>query len=457
MDRWYPVDMDVLFVHVALPGVPFSTSIAALSAWLERAGHRTGLLVVRKEAETAAIQAALQKAGPRVVAFSFMTCTEDWVRELVGLTRQTLPAVRIIAGGPHPTTYPEQTLESFDVDAICVGEGEEPLRRWLRDPSVAHPGILRRGEGDVLVRWWVPSPDDLPDWNRGLFGDVRNHGNRFERAVGVALSRGFCPFTCTFCGVDAYRRVNKQPTSGAMRLRSVPHVLAELERARDAVPCDDGFAAWDEILPLQRRHVQTFFEGYAQRIGLPFAAQLRIEQITPALVDAMVMGGCDYVVIGLECGNESYRAKYLDKRFTNAQALQALTRLHDAGIEAFVSMMIGLPFETPRLLADTIRLARQLPGGELSWKFYTPERGTRLHALCQQHDLLIPEFIDSPFGGSAPMIRMPNASTKDISRAMKALQLLRRTQRGTFEQPRATAPAFRPALELRHSDGEMAL
>ncbi|MFO0569433.1 MAG: hypothetical protein U0263_27485 [Polyangiaceae bacterium] len=38
--------MRVVFVHTALPGVRFNSSIAALSAWLRAHGHETGLLGV---------------------------------------------------------------------------------------------------------------------------------------------------------------------------------------------------------------------------------------------------------------------------------------------------------------------------------------------------------------------------------------------------------------------------
>ena len=65
----------------------------------------------------------------------------------------------------------------------------EEERGRSEGPSRAHPGILRRDEADTLVRWWAEDVDDLPDWDRHLFG--------------------------------AYRRANQQPTKGAMRMRSV--------------------------------------------------------------------------------------------------------------------------------------------------------------------------------------------------------------------------------------------
>jgi len=442
--------MHVLFVHCAVPGVPFNSSIAALSGYLKQHGHTTSLLVLRDGVSTEEVHAALRADPCEVVAFSYMTSTSEratkWIREV----RTVRPDVRIISGGAHTTLYPDQALAETEVDAICVGEGEEPLRLWMEDPHTAHPGILRKGHNDVLQRWWFPNPTDLPDWDRGLFGDCTNAGNRYEEAVGVALARGFCPFTCTFCGVDAYRRANKQPTSGAMRLREPRAVIDEMKRALDIIPVPQGFSAWDEILPLQRKWLAEFFELYRAEIGLPFAGQARIEQVNPKFVEILAKGGCDYLVIGVESGDENYRKRFLDKRFTNEQAIRAFQLLREAGITVFCSFMIGLPFETPSMLAKTLRLARQLQAHELSWKFYTPERGTKLIELCEQHNLLIPKYVDSPFGGHEPMIKMPNCRKEDIDKTCKAFEILRKqTKPGTFERWNATEQKPRPVLEHR--------
>jgi radical SAM superfamily enzyme YgiQ (UPF0313 family) len=290
----------------------------------------------------------------------------------------------------------------------------------------------------------------LPDWDRALFGDCSNSGNRFEEAVGISFSRGFCPFSCSFCGIDGYRRVNQQPLQGAVRLRSPEAVIAELLRIPDTVPVGKGYAAWDEVFPMQRKWVHRFAELYQEQIPHPLACQLRVEQITPDLVEQLQKARCNYAVIGVECGDENYRAKFLNKPFTNEKTIQAFQRLHDTGIETVASFMIGLPFETPKMLAKTIRLAQELQASELSWKYYTPERGTKLIELCQEHDLLIDKYIDSPFGGGEPMIKLVHCTPTDIRNATQALELLREGKpRGTFEQQHATPQKQRPLLEYR--------
>jgi len=428
--------MRVAFVHTALPGVRFNSSVAALSAWLKRHGHETGLLIVPESASDDAIEHALAGTRADVVALSFMTCRATLARRVAGRARRALPSARVIAGGAHPTLYPRETLAEHDVDAVCVGEGEEPLRRWLEDPGRAGPGILRREKLDPLERWWAPDVDALPDWDRSLFGAEHDDGNRYERAIGVPFARGFCPYTCSFCGVDGYRRANQQPSRGAMRMRSPGRVLQELEALKRAGPVTFGFAAWDEILPLRREWLAEFLPLYRERIGLPLAAHARIEQLRPELITLLARAGCDYLVLGIETGDEGYRAKFLDKRFTNQEVVAAFRLLEQAGIQTFASFMIGLPFETPKMLAETVRLAQTLRPSVLSWKFYTPERGTRLFPLLEQHGLLIDEWVDHPMGADEPMIRLTHCTRADVDKAQRALELLRAgsSERGSYER-----------------------
>jgi anaerobic magnesium-protoporphyrin IX monomethyl ester cyclase len=430
-----------LFVHAAYAGVPFNSSIAALSAWLKAAGHTVQLLVVADEASDDAITAAAGTSQADVVALSFMTCRLGRVSEVLSALRRGLPAARFIAGGAHPTTYPEETLASMALDAVCSGEGEVSLLDWMAHPDDPHPGILRRGHSDAVTRPRVADVDGLPDWDRGLFGDVSNAGNRYEEAVGVAMSRGFCPFTCTFCGIDAFRRLHDQPTAGAMNLRSVERCMAEMERV--SVDTSAGFAAWDAIFPLDRQWVRDFSVAYRDRIAKPLAVQLRVEQVTESLVGALAEAGCDYAVLGLECGDEAYRKRFLDKPFSNTAGLAAVARLEAAGICVHASFIMGLPFETPAMLAATVRMAAETGASELSWKYYTPERLTRLYTLAEANGLLIPRYVDHPFGADQAMIKLTHCSQSDLDKAQAALRIVR------GPAPTERGPRPRPAVELR--------
>jgi anaerobic magnesium-protoporphyrin IX monomethyl ester cyclase len=410
--------MHVMFIHAPIPGAPFSSAIAALSAHLKRHGHETSLLTIAPDTDPSSLNETFKRSTAEVFAWSIMTCRWTDILDFLAVARNVRPDVKQIAGGAHPTTYPSQTLPYFD--ALVIGDGETPFLHWLNSPDTAHAGLMRRDTPDPILRWREPDVDDLPDWDRALFPKFANSGNRYEQAMPIAFSRGFCPFSCTFCGVDAYRRVHSQPQRGASRLRTVDRVMKEITRVVAEHDTPLGFAAWDEVIPAKKQWLSEFFNRYKTEIDQPFAVQMRIEQVTDSIVEILAHGGVDYVVIGVETGDEDYRKKFLNKGFTNAQTEVAFERLHDAGIETFCSFMVGLPFETPKMLAQTVRMAEKLNPTELSWKYFTPERGTAL--------------IDHPFGANEAMIKMTHCTQADLDTANHALSLLRGDgPRGTFE------------------------
>ena len=95
---------------------------------------------------------------------------EDYRPELVGLsvTTPSMPELHpicemvhevcgdraiVIAGGPHPTALPEQTLaEVPGLDAIVVGEGEETIVEIADRGLQADVNALVYRDGDGLVR-----------------------------------------------------------------------------------------------------------------------------------------------------------------------------------------------------------------------------------------------------------------------------------------------------------------
>ena len=415
--------MHVLFIHTPIPGAPFSSSIAALSSHLRAHGHTTEVVTVPVNGTDAQRDTLLKNDAAEVFAWSFMSCRWKDIPRLVQRARALNPEARHICGGAHPTTHPEKTLPYFD--ALVMGEGEAPFLHWLSDSSLPHPGLLRSGYQDPHLHWFAPDVDALPDWDRALFNYVANDGNRYEQAVPIAFSRGFCPFSCTFCGVDGYRRLHKQPQRRASRLRSVERVMDELHHIVAEHRNPIGFAVWDEVIPSNRQWLESFCLRYKEEIGLPLAVQMRVEQATEKTVRTLADGGCDYVVIGVETGDEHYRKRFLNKGFSNTKAINAFKRFHSAGIETFCSFMIGLPFETPKMLAKTIRLAEALNPTELSWKYYTPERGTALFPVLVEHNLLIERYIDHPYGAGEAMIRMTHCTQKDLNKASQALSYLR--------------------------------
>ena len=242
--------MNILFVHTAQAGVQFNSSIAALSAWPKDADTgsalgfrlRLGLAIHRG-------QRASGRGGTELGDLS----TERVAAVLPSL-RAALPRARFIAGGAHPT-YPTETLAEWTLTPSVQAREAWPLgvargsRRTVRTSCGA--ALL-----DAIQRPRVTDIDGLPDWDRALFGDVTNAGNRYEQAVGVAISRASAPSPAPSAESMGTGDYTVSPLQ--RYVRSVDRTILEMQRAMQSVSVEHGFATWDAIFPLDRRWVSAF-------------------------------------------------------------------------------------------------------------------------------------------------------------------------------------------------------
>ncbi len=152
----------------------------------------------------------IRASAARMVAISCMHALEyDRVREVARAVRRAAPEAFVVVGGHSAAACPSP-LESPEIDAICVADGEEVAPRLLQaldrgTPLEAVPGLrLRTTDG------WTSTPpldrvtdlDLVPLPARDLVERHRHayHCLLFKPVWLVETARG-CPFRCSFCSV----------------------------------------------------------------------------------------------------------------------------------------------------------------------------------------------------------------------------------------------------------------
>src|SRR5262245_52838411 len=85
-----------------------------------------------------AIGESVQRHRPRMIALTGLTAESKSIHRFARAARQAVPEAVILAGGPHPSAYPSETLEDACLDGIAIGEGERTLEEIL--------GKIERGE-----------------------------------------------------------------------------------------------------------------------------------------------------------------------------------------------------------------------------------------------------------------------------------------------------------------------
>jgi radical SAM superfamily enzyme YgiQ (UPF0313 family) len=212
-----------------------------IGAALRARGHEVTVADLRF---SGGIRSSLSRARPRIVGLSAMHALEyDQVLKAAREVRRASPEAYILVGGHAAAAYPAP-LETDDVDAVCVDDGEEVVP-GLADalasgrPLEKVPALRLRTRGG-----WVPTPplpertglDRVPLPARDLVSRYRRgyHCLLFKPVWLIETARG-CPFRCNFCSVwQLYDR--------SFRERSIAAVVEDFASVGDSVfVADDLF------------------------------------------------------------------------------------------------------------------------------------------------------------------------------------------------------------------------
>ncbi|MCL4235919.1 MAG: cobalamin-dependent protein, partial [Deltaproteobacteria bacterium] len=203
--------MRVAFFHRGYENI----GVQMLSAVLRRAGHETRLFfdpllfddmllsvkpLARVFDHTPFLLGRLVEWNPGLVCFSVVTFDYAWARRTARAVRERLPNAKIVFGGIHVTSVPDEVLASGEADFIVVGEGEGALVDLALaletgdDPS-AIDNIGVRGGTVRAPRPLIQDLDALPFADKALYYDEHP---LFRIGYTIVSGRG-CPIDCAYC------------------------------------------------------------------------------------------------------------------------------------------------------------------------------------------------------------------------------------------------------------------
>ncbi len=298
------------------------------------------------EAVAAAVRAALARGRRAVVGWSFYTASFAEVAAELARVRGAVADARVlhVAGGPHASAAPEETLGAgFDLAAI--GEGEETLPALLAavgagtDPRrVAGLAWLDGGAFRTSGRARPVELDRFPPCapRAGRFGPIE-------------ITRG-CIWGCRFCRTPFQFRAR-------FRHRSLPEIVRWV-RAGGAAGKDVRFvtpsalswgsagagcdlAAIEALLSAVREAA-----GPGRKVMLgAFPSELRPEHVGPGAL-ALLRRWCDnrQVILGGQSGSDRMLAA-MGRGHDAETVTRAAAAALEAGFRPSVDFIFGLPDE----------------------------------------------------------------------------------------------------------------
>jgi radical SAM superfamily enzyme YgiQ (UPF0313 family) len=370
-----------------LHGLWAPLGIILLGTVIKSRGHDVLLLDGSFDPDLSRILAAIDRFAPEVVAVS---CSTDLTPNGELVLARARQAGRItVAGGPHPTILPGETLANADVDFVVIGEGEQTLPELLHaiENDIAPetlPGIGFKQGGQPTInrpRPFLEDLDTLPIADRELLDTFPRYLDGL--ALNISAIRG-CPFRCTFC----------QPTLNSIfgekiRARSPGNVVEELAflyrryRIRDFFFVDDLFTVSRSWLAEFRTALKD--AGLINR--LRFSINSRVDLINEEIMQMLHDVNTYYLLLGLESGSQ----KMLDvcgKGTTIEQGVQAITLARKYGIRTHAYILLGLPGEDRETLRATEEMLAELRPDTIHVSIATPFIGTVLYEDCRRNGAL---------------------------------------------------------------------
>lgn len=362
-------------VKVAVPERP-SLTFATLAAPLIQAGHEVEVLdldMVKAPAEQ--LEKKLNEFSPDYVG---MTCTTPLVykvQHIASVVKRHNPNTIVIAGGPHPSSFPEDTLTDSDLDMICIGEGDFTLEEIVSGADLSTVnGICYREATEIIVN---PVKEHIADLDRlsfpawGLF-NLKNYKVppllcRKNPVGTMETSRG-CVFGCTYCNKNIFGRT--------FRVKSAKKVVDEMEYMldvgfREIHIMDDGFTT-----DIDR--AKQICDLIVER-GLKFLWNLhngiRVNRVDREFLEKARDAGCYGITFGVESGDQTI-LNNIHKGTTLEQIRQAFKWTKEVGIETLAFFMLGLPGETEESMQRTIDFAKELDPDYTKASILLPLPGT---------------------------------------------------------------------------------
>ena len=410
---------DILFVFPPAPGNPaaFRNHLGAayLRAALARDGIATAQYLNESPGTIDSVAAAIIRWKCPVVGFTVYDTNARLSIALAQSIKRKKPETRIVFGGPTATFNARPLMErNAVIDACVLGEAEETgariLTKLLDGGSLdeAQPGVAFRRDGEVVLTALpplvgsgqtvargtpgitasgpalVPAGEIAPmrvtpqtglsqSWQQGELDSTPSpylSGILADCQEGVLTGRG-CTHHCQYCCFAALGR-------NRLRLHSIGRVVAELEfiveqQRRTGNPCP--VTIYDDAFTLLPPRAKALCRAIADRkLGLVLSCITRADTVDEELIALMREAGFNSIAFGLESAVPSVlratgKVRPPDWRDPDlAPERHFLARVRNSvflakkyGFRVSVSIILGLPTETPADGAETIRFVRELP------------------------------------------------------------------------------------------------
>lgn len=357
--------------------------VVTIATVLEAMGCRVTVADMITDAPTVpeAVRLVTEEA-PDLVGLSVMTIDAGVYEALAAAIARVRPDLPLIAGGPHPSSFPEDAAAVPGVRCVAIGEGEGTIRELVPALLSGAPldgiaGLAWAAAGGVrrsAARPPLPATEfPRPAWHLVDLARYWRHPSMTvkgrHRYLPLVSSRG-CPYRCAYCH-NIFGKV--------FRARSAADLFDEVLRAH-AVHGIRDFEIIDDVFNLDRSRVHEFCRlviGAGRDLAFSLPNGVRGDLLDEETLELLAAAGFDQISWAIETASQRLQA-----RIRKNNDLDAIRRnmsiAHRLGIFNYGFFMLGFPTETREEMDATIRMAMEVDADIVSFFRVIPYKGTAL-------------------------------------------------------------------------------
>ncbi|MGQ0744341.1 MAG: B12-binding domain-containing radical SAM protein [Acidimicrobiales bacterium] len=271
--------------------------------------------------------------------------------------------IRVVMGGLHPTSLPDEAARH--ADTVFLGPGEDIWPRFLADLAAGCPGTRYQSTRRSLV--------GVPPIRRDL---IKRHLYLVPNSI--VVSRG-CPHACDFCYKEAFFEGGR-----GFYTQEVDAALAEIDR----LPGRHLYFLDDHLFG-NRRFASALFEGM-RGMGRAWQAAGTVKAVLePDLLEKAVECGLRSLFVGFETVDAASLAAQHKLQNLGRDYGQVVRRLHDLGVMVNGSFVFGMDEDDTSVFDRTVNWAVEAGIETATFHVLTPYPGTRLYQRMEAEGRLL--------------------------------------------------------------------
>lgn len=373
----------------------------------------------------------LKDYRPKIVGIGTITPSITNAINLTKLAREYSPNSLIVLGGYQATVdYRNLLLSNKSIDVIVRGEGEKPFCKLvaatenndLSNIKKIHGIAFRSGDGKIVTTprqdQIIDDIDKLPVPDRVLvpMEEIKLLSGSY-RAGGMITSRG-CPWNCNMCCSSTMWNTGVY--------RSAESVVSEIEILVNAFGINKIRFEDDTFTADKKRVFKICKLIKERRIIFEWEARSRIDLADKKMFRRMRDAGLRRLQIGVETINDNSLG-ILSKNISVTKYENFFNLAREVGIGLIITVIIGLPFEKPKQMLNTIDWVKD----HLTTKdrfircMYTPYEGT---SICNNYNTVILSNNPEKYTMDIPLVTSDLFSLEELTNVKKYADTLMKKQ-----------------------------